>query len=101
MSRPNRRGSFANTAVWTCALLAMGGLTVWKFEIWPIGLEPTQTGSLDDAELSGEKLAAAPIEVAGSEADLGTAAPVEPTSPMTSLCFTRWPEFTLRLSRCR
>ena len=85
MSRPNRRGSFANTAVWTCALLALGGLTVWKFEIWPIGLEPTQTGSLDDAELGGEKLAAAPIEVAGSESDLGTPLAVEPAVGTTDL----------------
>lgn len=85
MSRPNRRGSFANTAVWTCALLAIGGLTVWKFEIWPIGLEPTQTGSLDDAELGGEKLAAAPIEVAGSESDLGAPTPVEPAAGTADL----------------
>lgn len=78
MSRPNRRGSFANTAVWTCALLAIGGLTVWKFEIWPIGWQATETGSLDDSQLGAEKIAAAPIEVVASEADSGTPPQVEP-----------------------
>lgn len=93
MSRPNRRGSFANAACWTCALLAIGGLTVWKFEIWPVDWVATETGTLDESELGSERLAAAPIEVAATPADLspevepaaGTAEHAPPPAELTAL----------------
>ena len=48
MPAPDRRGSFTNTAVWSSALVAIAALTVWKFEIWPVGWVATETGTIAD-----------------------------------------------------
>ncbi|MBA3313256.1 MAG: L,D-transpeptidase family protein [Planctomycetota bacterium] len=65
MSPLDRRGNFASTAVWTCALVAIAVLTVWQFEIWPVGWVATETGTIDESDDRPERFAADPIEVAG------------------------------------
>lgn len=64
MSPLDRRGNFASTCIWTCALIAIGGLTIWQFEIWPVGWVATETGTLDRSDAGGERFAPDPIEVA-------------------------------------
>lgn len=65
MSRSDRRGTFANTAIWTGALIAIAALTVWKFEIWPVSWVATETGTLADGDALSESFPAEPIEIAG------------------------------------
>ncbi|MGC1274381.1 MAG: L,D-transpeptidase family protein [Planctomycetaceae bacterium] len=81
MTPPDRRGTFANTAVWACALAAIAALTVWKFEIWPIGWVTTETGTLAETEIHSDRFTADPIAVAGP----GQAVPpqVEPAAGST------------------
>ena len=76
MSPLDRRGNLASTCVWTCALVAIAGLTIWQFEIWPVGWVPTETGTLEDKAATTERFPADPIEVVGPGRD--PAAHVEP-----------------------
>jgi lipoprotein-anchoring transpeptidase ErfK/SrfK len=64
MSPLDRRGNFASTCVWTCALVAIAGLTIWQFEIWPVGWVATETGTIDESDAGAERFAPGPIEVA-------------------------------------
>lgn len=78
MSPLDRRGNFASTCVWTCALIAIAGLTIWQFEIWPVGWVATETGTIDEREPGGEGFAPDPIEVAEASAEI--APQVEPAA---------------------
>ncbi len=69
MSPLDRRGNFASTCVWTCALVAIAGLTIWQFEIWPVGWVATETGTIDEGEAGSEPFAPDPIEVAEATGD--------------------------------
>ena len=65
MAPPDRQGSFANSAIWFCTLLAIAALTLWKFEIWPIAGVVTNTGTIDSKQVAANSIAVAPITVAG------------------------------------
>lgn len=66
MSPSDRQGSFANSAIWCCTLMAIAALTVWRFEIWPVTSITTETGQLRTNDQSEDPIAVAPITVAAS-----------------------------------
>lgn len=82
MSPPDRQGSFANSAIWCCTLMAIAALTVWRFEIWPVTSISTETGQLRSSDQSEDPIAVAPITVAtvGDETADEAKAEIEPVA---------------------
>ena len=67
MLSPDRRGTLLNTVVWIGAVAAMAGLTVWKFDLLPLGIGTAATGRVvptDGTVAGADDFPAAPIAVA-------------------------------------
>lgn len=83
MAPPDRQGSLTNTLIWSCTLLAIGALTVWKFDIWPITSIVTNTGILGPQEVATDSIPVDPITVAGGHGGTDDATIIEKTENST------------------
>ena len=77
---PERRSSPVGVVIWSAAVVGLAALTLWHFEIWPLGFERTPTGTLAGSAELGDGFAATPIAVAELP-PAEAAAPVAPAAP--------------------